>query len=141
MPPGLTGFGMAAIWSSFTWIALSAAGPFIFIVRRYVRRAPGYPRTGDWLWTLIGMPWILSALVRSFDADSRAQRGDMASWSLCLGLAVASLVALAVVWGTWVTVPPEQAARTGSHPWTNRLGLMLAVAWPLQCGLGMLMLG
>jgi hypothetical protein len=52
-------------------------------------------------------------------------------------LAVVCLIALAVVWLTWVMVPPEQASRTASTPWTNRVGLILSIAWPIQCGLGM----
>ena len=26
-------------------------------------------------------------------------------------------------------------------PWTNRLGLILSIAWPIQCGVGLLVLG
>ena len=33
-------------------------------------------------------------------------------------------------------VPPEEAARTAATPWTNRVGLILSVAWPIQCGVG-----
>ena len=136
----ISSFGIVAIWGVFSWIALSAAGPFIFIVRRYVRRAPEYPKVGDWLWALIGMPWLLSAVARSAAGTAGHARDDPAGLALLGGLAAACLVALAVVWTTWVTVPPEQAARTASHPWTNRVGLVLAVAWPVQCGLGMVVL-
>jgi hypothetical protein len=125
----------------FSWIALSAAGPFVFIVRRFIRRAPDYPKVGDWLWAMIGMPWLLCALMRSAGGEFRPQRNDPLAWALFAGLTAVSLVALGVVWTTWVTVPPEQAARTASRPWTNRLGLVLAVAWPVQCGLGMVILG
>jgi len=30
-----------------------------------------------------------------------------------------------------------EAARTASAPWTNRVGLVLAVGWPIQCGVGL----
>ena len=56
-------------------------------------------------------------------------------------LGVVSLIALAVVWGTWVVVSPQQAAQTSSGPWTNRVGLALAVAWPIQCGIGLVVIG
>ncbi len=140
VPVAISGFGIVAIWGIFTWIALSAAGPFVFVVRRYVRRAPGYPKVGDWLWALIGCPWLVSALIRSADGDSPTERNGLVSITLLAGIAIVSIIALGVVWSTWVTVPPEQAARTASHPWTNRLGLLLAVAWPIQCGLGMVIL-
>jgi hypothetical protein len=48
-----------------------------------------------------------------------------------------SLVALAVVSGTWVTVSPEEVA----HNWTDRIGLVLAIAWPVQCEVGMVVIG
>ena len=57
-----------------------------------------------------------------------------------LGLAIVCMTALAVVWSTWVMVPPAQAARLEIGPWTNRVGLIVAIAWPLQCGLGMIVL-
>ena len=37
-------------------------------------------------------------------------------------------------------VPPDQAVRVESAPWTNRVGLILSIAWPIQCGLGMVVL-
>ena len=140
VPAELSTFGMAAIWGIFSWIALSSAGPFIFIVRRFLRRAPEYPKVGDALWALIGLPWLLSAVVRSAAGETRPPRNDAVAWGLCIGLAVVSVVSLGVVWRTWVTVSPEQAARAASRPWTNRIGLLLAVAWPVQCGLGLVML-
>jgi hypothetical protein len=60
---------------------------------------------------------------------------------LSLGLGLACLITLGVVWNTWVMVPPEQAARVEAGPWTNRVGLILSIAWPIQCGLGMVVLG
>jgi hypothetical protein len=141
VPAALSTFGAVAIWGMFSWVALSAAGPFVFLVRRYVRRAPEYPRVGDSLWALIGMPWLVAAIARSAVAEPAPRGNDPVGWALFIGLVGVSLVALGVVWSTWVTVPPEQAARTASRPWTNRLGLLLAVAWPLQCGLGMVILG
>jgi hypothetical protein len=47
---------------------------------------------------------------------------------------------VAVVWSTWVMVPPQEAARIEAAPWTNRVGLILAIAWPVQCGLGLVVL-
>ena len=60
--------------------------------------------------------------------------------TLSLGLVTACLIALVVVWSTWVTVPPEQAAQVEAAPWTNRVGLILSIAWPIQFGLGMVVL-
>ena len=53
-----------------------------------------------------------------------------------LGARIVCLIALIVVWGTWVMVPPEEVAQVEAAPWTNRLGLILSIAWPIQCGAG-----
>ena len=60
---------------------------------------------------------------------------------LSIGLAVVSLIAMVVIWTTWVVVTPEQASQTFARPWTNRVGLLLSVAWPVQCGVGMVVIG
>ena len=136
----LNAFGWALAWFTFTWIALTATGPFLFVVRRFARRLSGYPKVGDGLWALLGSPWLLTTLLRSSSSGERGGHDELFAAALSVGIAVASLVALGVIWTTWVTVPPEQAARTASAPWTNRVGLILAVAWPIQCGLGLVLL-
>jgi hypothetical protein len=132
--------GWALIWGAFSWIALTSAGPFLFLVRRFVRRLPDYPKVCDRLWGMLGLPWILTSLIRAATPGPAPQRDASFAAVLGLGLAVSSLVALIVVWRCWVTVPPETAARNASAPWTNRVGLILAVAWPIQCGLGLVVI-
>jgi hypothetical protein len=136
--PSGTSWLMVAI--TFGWIALTATGPFVFLQRRYARRIANYPRIGDRLWAILGMPWILTALVQSAAPSSDPRPNPWLIMTLSTGLAIVCLIALAVVWGTWVIVPPEQAAQVEAAPWTNRVGLILAIAWPIQCGLGMVVL-
>jgi hypothetical protein len=133
--------GWALLWGTFAWVALTAAGPFLFLVRRFVRRLPDYPKVGDGLWGVLGLPWLLTALIRTATPGSAPGRDAFFAAGLGLGLAVASLIALIVVWRCWVSVPPETAARNASTPWTNRVGLILSVAWPIQCGLGLVVIG
>ena len=128
------------IWITFTWVAVTAAGPFLFLARRFARRLPDYPKIGDRLWALLGIPWLATALVQSAAPGSDPRHNSLFTTSLSVGLAVACLITLGVVWNTWVMVPPEQAARLEAAPWTNRVGLILAIAWPIQCGLGMVVL-
>ncbi len=59
---------------------------------------------------------------------------------LSIALAAASLVVLIVIWKRWVLVPPEAASQVAGGPWTNRLGLILAIAWPIQCGVGLVLM-
>src|SRR4051794_40855960 len=58
---GLNGLGWAMLWMPLAGVALTAAGPFVFLVRRYGRRPIGYPAVGDRLWCLLGLPWLLTA--------------------------------------------------------------------------------
>lgn len=135
----LTAAGWVMLGLTFTLLAVTATGPFLFLVRRYIRRPPDYPGVGDRLWALLGTPWALTAVVQS---ASPGEGRDGLIWILLVGgLAVASVIAVVEVWSTWVMVAPEQAERVEMGAWTNRVGLVLAVAWPLQCGLGMIVLG
>jgi hypothetical protein len=139
IPDDLTGPGWVLVWGTFTWVALTAAGPIIFLVRRFARKRPEYPKVGDTLWLLLGLPWIATALVRSDAPEGTGlpRHTELYTTGLSVGLAVVALIALAVVWTRWVSVTPEQAGQTAASPWTNRVGLILAVAWPVQCGLGL----
>jgi hypothetical protein len=130
------GPGWVFLWGTFVWVALTATGPFLYLARGYARTSPGYPMVGDRLWAALGLPWLVSALLKTSAGGSGA-----VATVLGAGLGVASVVALVVVWTTWVVVTPERAASTFSPPWTNRVGLFLAVAWPVQCGAGMVVIG
>jgi hypothetical protein len=132
--------GWVMIWGTFAWVALTAAGPFLFLVRRFLRRLPDYPKVGDRLWALLGVPWLVTAVIRSAAPVPAPRRDALFAGGLGVGLAVASLIALAVIWTRWVMVSPEEAARTASAPWTNRVGLLLSVAWPIQCGVGLVVI-
>ena len=136
----LSGSGWFMVAITFAWMAVTAAGPFIFLARRYARRLADYPQIGDRLWAMLGMPWLVTALVQSAAPSSEPRHNPLFTMTLSVGLAIVCLVALAVVWSTWVMVSPEQAARIEAAPWTNRVGLILSIAWPIQCGLGMVVL-
>lgn len=140
IPRGLPGGGWVLIWATFAGITLTAAGPFLMLGRRFGRPLAGYPRPGDRLWTLLGSPWVLAALVRAASTPGRARPDDPTALTLAVGLGLASLVALAVVWKTWVMVPPGRLALEGPSSWTERIGLGLAVAWPVQCGFGLIVI-
>jgi hypothetical protein len=124
----------------FGGVALTAAGPFVFLARRFARRQTEYPKIGDRLWALLGIPWLVSALLKSAMRANEPRYDPYFATTLSVGLGLVCIIALAVVWSTWVIVPPEQAARMETGPWTNRVGLIVAIAWPLQCGLGMIVL-
>ena len=140
-PDRLTGAGWSLVWGTFAGITLSAAGPFIFLARRYWRRPPGHPRIGDHLWTVLGLPWVLTAPLRTAQPSPGAQPDPFVALALTLGIGVASLVALIVIWKTWVLAPPVVPAGIEPPHWTDRVGLTLASAFPLQWGFGLVVLG
>jgi hypothetical protein len=136
------GPGWVIVLGTFIWVSVTAAGPFLFLVRKYARALDEYPRVGDWLWALLGLPWLLTALIQTTPAQAvpGPQPHPAAATLLTVGLWATSLIALAVVWMTWVVVTPKEASRTFSPPWTNRVGLLLSIAWPIQCGLGLVVI-
>jgi hypothetical protein len=136
----LSGAGWFMMAITFTWVAITAAGPFIFLARRYVRRLSNYPKIGDRLWALLGIPWLASAVLQSAAPGSESRPNSLFAMTLSIGLGIACLIALAVVWSTWVMVSPAQAARIEAAPWTNRVGLILSIAWPIQWGMAMVVL-
>jgi hypothetical protein len=132
--------GAVVGWGCFAWITVSSAGPFVFVLRRYVGNPLGPALIGENLWALLGLPWLLAALCRSMSSGS--MNDDYGTGvGLALGLGIVSLIAIGAVWANWVIVGPERATRTFSPPWTNRLGLFLAIAWPVQWGVGMVVVG
>ncbi len=136
----LTGAGWVMLWLTFAGVAVTATGPFLYLGRRFARRLPDYPKIGDRLWAMLGVPWLVTAVIQSATAGSETRQDSLFNLTLSVGLGIVCLIALGVVWTTWVMVPPEQAARVEVAPWTNRVGLILAIAWPIQCGLGLVVL-
>jgi hypothetical protein len=137
---GLSGAGWLMVWLTFAWVAITASGPFMYLARRYLRHLEGYPRIGDLLWALMGVPWLMTAVIQSALPATEPGQNPLFAGTLSVGLALACIIALGVVWRTWVMVSPEQASRLEAAPWTSRVGLILAIAWPIQCGLGMVVL-
>jgi hypothetical protein len=140
MRTGLSAWGWLMVCVIFVWVSLTASGPFVFLARTYSRKHPGYPKVGDRLWALLGLPWVITAIIQSAVPGGDPGHSPLFAGTLSVSLAIACAVAVAVTWGTWVVVSPEQAARVEAAPWTNRIGLLLAIAWPIQCGLGMIVL-
>jgi hypothetical protein len=136
VPRGLTLLGWGLVWLTFAGVALSAAGPFVMLERRFGRRPKGYPKAGDRFWAILGIPWVFTALLRpssAFPAGSDA----LNLYRVCLwtGVAIASGVAVVGVWRAWAKVSPgPETGQFVRRSWTERVGLILAIAWPLQSG-------
>jgi hypothetical protein len=135
------------VWACclFSWLSLTSAGPYVFLVRRFFTRPVGYPRLGDKLWGMAGLPWLLAALVRTGEASTEPvaeQRLDPAYVGcLGIGLALWSMVALTVLAARYLVGDPARSKPPWPSTWTDRIGLFLAVAWPIQCGVGLVVMG
>ncbi len=132
--------GWVLVWLAFALVALTATGPFVYLARRFARRDPGYPRIGDRLWAILGLPWLATAFLKSALATTDSRQSPIMITILTVGIGVVCLISILVVWGTWVAVSPERAAQVEAGPWTSRVGLVLSIAWPIQCGLAMIVL-
>jgi hypothetical protein len=136
VPRGLTLLGWGLVWLTFAGVALSAAGPFVMLERRFGRRPKGYPKAGDRLWAVQGTPWVLTALLRPSSA-AVAGSDSLYLYRVCLwaGVTIASGVAIVGVWRAWARISPVSVSgEFGRRRWTERVGLVLAIAWPLQSG-------
>jgi hypothetical protein len=131
-------------WSLFCWLSLTAAGPYLFLVRKFFTRPSGYPRTGDKLWAVSGLPWLVAAMVRTFEPASQVVSGRLdPAYVGCLGigLIVVAVTSVLVLAARYLFVDPLKPKGSEPSPWTHRLGLMLAVAWPIQFGVGLVVIG
>jgi hypothetical protein len=143
----ITAAGWALAWLAFSGVALSAAGPIVLAVRRLAGRAGGRVRLGDGLWLLLGLPWLIAAPLRPFpmapDPAARPGGGSPQLYALALGLTLAAgtLAAMLLLWYAWVQVSPERRESRPRPSWSERVGLALAVAWPLQWGFLLVVLG
>jgi hypothetical protein len=135
--PGQAWFMVAV---TFTWVAVTAAGPFVYLARRFSRPPRDYPKLGDRLWAILGLPWLVTALMQTAAPETEPKHNPLFATTLSLGLAIVCLIAWLVIWNTWVMASPQDAAKVEAAPWTNRVGLILSIAWPIQCGLGMIVL-
>lgn len=139
-PEGLTGLGWGLLWGAFAGIALTSAGPFLFLARRHVRKLDLYPQAGDRLWAVLGLPWICSALVRP-RRSALCTGGELYTGVLTIGLALAILASMVSVFKICLPPVSNKSREVLAPSWTNRVGFALAVAWPLQCGYALLLLG
>src|SRR5262245_60336083 len=96
MRSDLTGAGWIMIWMTFTWVAITAAGPFLFLARRFARRLPDYPKIGDRLWALLGLPWLATAVVQSAAPGTEPRQDSLFATTLSAGLAIVCLITLGV---------------------------------------------
>src|SRR4051794_38293304 len=80
--PGIDGFGWVLVWGTFAWVAVTAAGPFVFLVRRFARRISDYPKVGDQLWAVLGLPWLSTAVLNSTMPLGEPTRNDLLAATL-----------------------------------------------------------
>ena len=135
------GPGWLLVWATFGWVALSSTGPFLFLIRKLFRKDRVRLKIGEKLWLMLGLPWLAAALLQRGGNPTGQLASELVATVLSIGLGIVSLISIAVLWETWVKVSPRKAEETFSGPLSNRVGLVLAIAWPVQCGAGMVVIG
>lgn len=127
------GAGWGLLWLTFAGVGISAAGPVVLVMRLYGRRPKGYPRLGDKLWAMLGSPWILTAFLRPTRSASEFATISFYGTMLTISVGLASLFVQVIMWKVWVLKPPGMR-NLGKSPstWTERLGMAISVASPLQ---------
>ena len=133
---GLTTLGWLFLCATFTWLAVTSAGPFVFIVHRISSRPSGSPSIDDRLWMGFGLPWLLAAFYRSTIGNAFDPTDQVYGRCLFAGLLLASGPAFWLLLRTWrqnmvVRDPPDRV-----EAWTDLIGRTVSVTWPLQFGLG-----
>jgi hypothetical protein len=131
----LTPLGFSFLILAFAWLAMTAAGPFVYLVRRYGRRRAGYPSVPDLLWLAFGLPWAIAALYRSGAGNLSTTANILYGNTLFIGLALASGLAVFQLKRTWDALDSARSPKP-RRTWTEWIGTAIAVAWPLQLGLG-----
>ncbi len=126
-------------------ISLTASGPFLYLSRRFLaRRVSGYPQVGDRLWVLWGTPWVISALVEAVLPSKAINPGrpdPVYVGSLGLGLFLATMVAVPIFGSLYLWGDPGATRRSAGIAWSQTVGLALTATWPIQCGVGLVLMG
>lgn len=164
LPLVLDGWSWLLAAFAFGGITITATGPFVAAFAAWVGpapppREPPRLRTGEKLWLALGTPWGLFGVLRTaMPTESIAPDGWVRQLFFA-ALGLTTLVVFAVAWRTWLrppadplpllgadsSRPPGLAAESEPEPeqeqastWTNRIGFVLAMLWPLQFALAML---
>ena len=123
------------------WLTVTSAGPFFYLVRRF-RTVPKhfYPLMGDRLWGLWGCPRVVAAIVGSGQrsvADHAGRLDPAYVGSLGIGLFLATIIAVPILASRYL----RGTRHADSTNWTQWVGLTLTATWPLQCGVGLVVMG
>lgn len=126
-------------WPAFLGIALTASGPFILLGHQLARRSLRRPEHGEILWGILGLPWLLTSVLRASARSLGPRMIAIYPTALSVLLSIACLATFALVWRFWIT-PAASHSPSEPHPvpWTARVGAFLAIAWPLQGGLALI---
>lgn len=126
--PDVSTPGLVVGTLAFLWLTATTAGPFVVLFRRMARVEFEGESVGERLWMVLGAPWILSSLFAWLESG-------FPTLVLAVGIAQACLLALIEVWRRWIAVSTEEAEAVFIGAWTNRFGMILAIAWPVQIAL------
>ncbi len=137
--------GWVLVGGLFGLLSLTASGPFLYMSKRFVtRRTLEYPQVGDRLWVLWGSPWVISAVVEAVSSSNATNPGrpdPIYVGSLGLGLFLATMIAVPIFGSLYLWGDPGATRRSAGIAWSQTIGLALTATWPIQCGVGLVLMG
>ncbi|HEU5118571.1 MAG TPA: hypothetical protein VFT74_18375 [Isosphaeraceae bacterium] len=137
---GLFDGSLGLFWPTFVGVAITACGPFVLLERWFWRRSPDYPDLGDLLWAVLGLPWVLTSMLIA-SASSHVPLALMYRPAIMVLIGLSCVITMSVVIRQWILNPPSPTEPQAlPEPWTARVGLTVAYAWPLQCALAMVVI-
>jgi hypothetical protein len=130
--------GWGVVMATFSGLAVTSTGPFLIAFRRALSRPPSITGLGERLWAVLGHPWVLAAPFHTLASSGRLRPFDVL---LVLGLSCATIWVLVAIWRSWVRFPSEPVRSEPPPRAFERIGIVLAVGWPFQWGLLLIILG
>lgn len=124
-------------WLTFAGIAVTAAGPFLWLTKRFLRPVAGYPTKSDRSWIALGFAWAATAPICLFATGSTSEGPGFPPQVLAVAIGIACVYVLGLHWTSW----RRGGEISENEPsWTARVGAIVAVTWPLQCGFALIRL-
>jgi hypothetical protein len=120
----------------FAWLGVSISGPIVLAIRRFQHGRRTKLSTGESMWGVLGMMWLVVGLSRSLRHLDRALLADVASFA---ATAAASLAPLLLILAWWLQRNRAQAG--GPQSWCHHVGIFCAAAWPAGWTLAAFLLG
>ncbi|MDX2038602.1 MAG: hypothetical protein SFX72_18285 [Isosphaeraceae bacterium] len=125
---------LVILFLGFILVAVTAAGPFLFCLRRFGNRRPAFASETELAWVALGLPWTLMAIWRSLPSGELLEQArDRSDVFLQVGLLLASAHAARIFLRRLLAAESKQADPVdASRSVAERISIGLVDTCPLQ---------